>query len=143
MTKILKALEAAGWVETTLGECQVGEEVLLIPTGPFDRTMRVTRTAEWGGEKRRFVNTSDGGARLGTLPVLREPRLEHPEGAVALVEQEGRTDGPVTGVWAYGGWMTARGHLMNATVRRVICRPDGVIITEALGLTNDKENTDD
>ena len=74
MSKLIEDLRNAGWVETTLGECQVGEEVLLTPTGPCPRATRVTQPAERGGEKEPFVNTSDGGIRRGTLPVLRAPR---------------------------------------------------------------------
>lgn len=93
MTKILKALKAAGWVETTLGECHVGEEGLLTQAGPFPRPMQVTQPAECGGEKKRFVKTNDGCARLlDTTPVLREPRPERPEyepGTVALIRGRG------------------------------------------------------
>ncbi|MEV8166190.1 hypothetical protein AB0O80_10435 [Rothia kristinae] len=84
MTKLTETLKAAGWVETTLGECWKGEEVLLTKAGHIARALRVTRPAGEDG----CVGTSDGGIRLDTTPVLREPRPERPEyepGTVALI----------------------------------------------------------
>ena len=83
MTRLIEDLKAAGWVETTLGECRPGEEVLLTQAGHIARALRVTRPAEDG-----VVRASDGSCRLDTTPVLREPRPKRPEcapGTVALI----------------------------------------------------------
>lgn len=88
MSRLTETLIAAGWVETTLGECRLGEEVLLTQAGHIPRALRVTQPAEWGGDKGAFVNTSDGCARLDTTPVLRAPRPEYPVGTVALVRRK-------------------------------------------------------
>lgn len=69
MSKLIEALKNAGWVETTLGECQVGDRVLLIQAGHISRDLRVTRPAKYG-----LVRASDGGCRLDTTPVLRDPQ---------------------------------------------------------------------
>lgn len=87
MSKMTETLKAAGWVKTTLGECRAGEEVLLTPEGPCPRATRVIQPAERVGEKEPFVNTSDGGIRRGTLPVLRSPRPEYAPGTVALIRR--------------------------------------------------------
>lgn len=76
MSKLTETLKDAGWVETTLEECRMGEEVLLTRTGETPRAMRVTQPVECGGGKGPFVSTSDGYARLDTTPVLRAPRPE-------------------------------------------------------------------
>lgn len=104
MSKLIEDLKAAGWVETTLGECRVEEEVLLTPDGPFPRAVRLVQPPEWGGEKRLFVNTSDGRALLGTIPVLRAPRPAPLEGTVALIRW--REDQPPGRAWkTTGHWV--------------------------------------
>lgn len=85
MSKMIEDLKAAGWVETTLGECWVGEEVLLTKAGHIPRVLRVAQPAERVGEKELFVSASDGYARLDTTPVLRAPRPEYASGTVALI----------------------------------------------------------
>ena len=85
MSKLIETLKNNGWVETTLGECQMGEEVLLTQAGHIPRVLRVTQPAERVGEKQLFVSTSDGCARLDTTPVLRAPRPEYASGTVAMI----------------------------------------------------------
>lgn len=126
MSKLTETLKAAGWVETTLGECQVEEEVLLTPAGPFPRVMRLVQPPEWGGEKRRFVNTSDGRARLGTLPVLRAPRSECAPGTVALITWDGQ-DKPMRAMRLNQDWTTVDdGYVLegSAKVVRVLLPAD-------------------
>lgn len=111
MSKMTETLKNAGWVETTLGECRLGEEVLLTQDVHFPRAVRVTKPAEWGGEKGPLVNISDGGARWGTTPVLRAPRPERPEyapGTVALITWDER-DGPVRDLLPVRAMMGAEG----------------------------------
>lgn len=108
MSKMIETLKKAGWVETTLGECQMGEEVLLGPAGPCPRATRVAQPAEWGGEKEPFFNTSDGGIRRGTTPVLRAPRPECAPGTVALITWD--EDKPLVRAWKVPGqWILTGG----------------------------------
>ncbi|MDN5640118.1 MAG: hypothetical protein L0I17_04905 [Actinomycetia bacterium] len=122
MSKLIEDLKAAGWVETTLGECRLGEEVLLTQDGRFPRAVRVTKPAEWGGEKGPLVNISDGGARWGTTPVLRAPRPAPLEGTVALIRW--REDQPPGRAWkTTGHWVLSGGAVLDdddAEVVRVL-----------------------
>lgn len=125
MTKLIEDLKAAGWVETTLGECQMGEEVLLNPAGPSPRATRVTQPAERGGKKEP-VKTSDGGIRLGTIPVLRAPRPECAPGTVALIRW--REDQPPVRAWKVPGqWIFPSGASLdddNGEIIRVLLPAD-------------------
>ena len=85
MSKMIETLKNNGWVETTMGECRAGDEVLVMQTGETPRALRVTRPAEWRGDKGASVSTNDGCSRRGTTPVLRAPRTEYPTGTVALI----------------------------------------------------------
>lgn len=108
MTKLTETLKNAGWVETTLGECQVGDEVLLTPDGRFPRAVRLVQPPERGGEKRPFVITSDGGVRRDTTPVLRPPRPEYEPGTVALIR--GRVGKSHVRAWKVPGqWIPVDG----------------------------------
>lgn len=129
MSKLIETLIAAGWVETTLGECRPGEEVLLTPAGPCPRATRVTQPAERGGEKEPFVNTSDGGIRRGTLPVLRAPRPKRPEyapGTAALIRW--REDQQPVRAWKIPGhWIFPSGASLdddNGEIIRVLLPAD-------------------
>ena len=118
MTKLTETLKAAGWVDTTLGECQVGEEVLLTPHGLCPRAMQVTQPAEWGGEK-ETVKTSDGVIRLGATPVLRSPRPEYAPGPVALIR--GRVGESHVRAWKVPGqWILTGGIPLDDDVVEVV-----------------------
>lgn len=81
MTRLIEDLKAAGWVETTLGECRPGEEVLLIQAGRIPRALTVTRVHR----ETCVGETSDGTTRANKVPVLRPPRPECAPGTVALI----------------------------------------------------------
>lgn len=70
MSKLTETLKDAGWVETTLGECRLGEEVLLTQAYFIPRGVRVTKTKDRAG----YVRTSDGDAWIHDVTVLRAPR---------------------------------------------------------------------
>ena len=127
MIKLLEDLKAAGWVETTLGECRVGDEVLLIHPHCISRPLTVTRV----NHEQWIVETSDEVRRSGDAPVLRAPRPDHPEGTVALIRQPGLT-WPMPGLWMDGAWHTPQGQFVDPVVCWVICDPDGLPTPEAL-----------
>lgn len=82
MIKLIETLKAAGWVETTLGECWVEDEVQLIRQHHFiSRPLTVTSV----NHEQWIVETSDGVRRDGKTPVLRSPRPEYAPGTVALI----------------------------------------------------------
>ena len=111
MSKLIETLKNNGWVETTLGECQMGDEALVMQTGESPRALRVTRPTEWRGDKGASVSTNDGCSRRGATPVLREPRPERPRhepGTVALITwDEGY--GPVRDLLPVRAMMGAEG----------------------------------
>lgn len=80
MTKILKALEAAGWVDTTLGECRPGEEVVIVDNGHV-RHEFITRADEVRGT----VSDAKGFQWAAETPAQRPPRPEYAPGTVALI----------------------------------------------------------
>ena len=108
MSKLIETLKNNGWVETTLGECQMGEEVLLTQDSRFPQAVRVTKPAEWGGQTGPLVNTSDGGTHWGThwgtTPVLRAPRPECAPGTVALITWDGQ-DKPMRAMRLNENWV--------------------------------------
>lgn len=126
MSKLIETLKNNGWVETTLGECQMGEEVLLTQAGHIPRVLRVTQPAERVGEKELFVSTSDGCARLDTTPVLRAPRPEYASGTVALITWDGQ-DKPMRAMRLNQDWTTVDdGYVLegSAKVVRVLLPAD-------------------
>ena len=80
MTKILKALEAAGWVDTTLGECRPGEEVVIVDNG-YVRHEFITRADVTRGT----VSDAKGFQWAAETPAQRPPRPECAPGTVALI----------------------------------------------------------
>lgn len=123
MTKLTETLKKSGWVETTLGECQVGEEVVCWPrlvTTP--QGLRVTRPAEWREGEGVYVSTNDGRSRRGATPVLREPRPERPEyapGTVALIR--GRVGESHVRAWKVPGqWILTGGIPLDDDVVEVV-----------------------
>ena len=80
MTKILKALEAAGWVDTTMGECRPGEEVVIVDNGHV-RHEFITRADVTRGT----VSDAKGFQWAAETPAQRPPRPEYAPGTVALI----------------------------------------------------------
>lgn len=83
MSKMIELLKASGWVETTLGKCQLGDEVLT----RRDKKVNVYTTVCGEYEREGLTVTEDGIFHEWT-PVLRAPRPERPEyapGTVALI----------------------------------------------------------
>lgn len=81
MSKMIETLKNNGWVETTLMECRVGDEALLIQAGLIPWVLTVARVNREEG----IVRTSDGTTRAGVVKVLRAPRPEPVPGTVALI----------------------------------------------------------
>ena len=120
MSKLTETLKDAGWVETTLGECRMGEEVLLtqyfIPRG-----VRITQTKDRKG----YVRTSDRAERIHVVTVLRAPRPAPLEGTVALIRW--REDQPPGRAWkTTGHWVLSGGAVLDddAEVVRVLLPAD-------------------
>lgn len=68
--RIVTDLKATGWVETTIGECQAGEEILINLPFHIPRALTI-----YGVEKNlNQVRTRDGMSWSEEIPVLREPR---------------------------------------------------------------------
>lgn len=80
MTKIIEALEAAGWVDTTLGECRPGEEVVIVDNGHV-RHEFITRADVTRGT----VSDAKGFQWAAETPAQRPPRPEYAPGTVALI----------------------------------------------------------
>ncbi|MDN5640689.1 MAG: hypothetical protein L0I17_07955 [Actinomycetia bacterium] len=97
MTRLIEDLKAAGWVETTLGECRPGEEVLLIQAGRIPRALTVTRVHR----ETCVGETSDGTTRANKVPVLRAPRSECAPGTVAMIRWS--EDKPPVRAWKIPG----------------------------------------
>lgn len=67
---IITDLKATGWVETTIGECQVGEEILINMPYDIPRAVTIYRFEKDLNQ----VRTRDGKAWPEEIPVLRAPR---------------------------------------------------------------------
>ena len=104
MSKLIETLKNAGWVETTLGECRLGEEVLLTQAYFVPQGVRVTKTKDRAG----YVRTSDGDAWIHDATVLRAPRPEYEPGTVALIR--GRVGKSHVRAWRMRGrWVLPSG----------------------------------
>lgn len=80
MTRLIEDLKAAGWVETTMGECRPGEEVVIVDNGHV-RHEFITRADEVRGT----VSDAKGFQWAAETPAQRPPRPEYEPGTVALI----------------------------------------------------------
>lgn len=84
MTKLIEDLEAAGWVDTTMGECRPGEEVVIVDNGHV-RHEFITRADVTRGT----VSDAKGFQWAAETPAQRPPRPEYAPGTVALIRVRG------------------------------------------------------
>lgn len=84
MTKLIETLEAAGWVDTTMGECRPGEEVVIVDNGHV-RHEFITRADVTRGT----VSDAKGFQWAAETPAQRPPRPEYAPGTVALIRVRG------------------------------------------------------
>lgn len=130
--RIITDLKAAGWVEATLGECQVGEEILLTPTGPICQPLPLTVTRF--DRELCMVETSNGVLWADGASVLRAPRTKHEPGTVALITWDTDSDQEADflpmraimgadGVW-HGSEMDPPGESDRVEVVRVLLSAD-------------------
>ena len=114
MTKILKALDAAGWVDTTMGECRPGEEVVIVDNGHV-RHEFITRADVTRGT----VSDAKGFQWAAETPAQRPPRPKYAPGTVALIR--GRGDKSLVRAWkAPGQWILVGGIPLDDDVVEVI-----------------------
>lgn len=74
--RITTDLKSVGWVETTIGECQAGEAILINMPFHIPRALTIYRVEKHSSQ----VRTGDGTAWSEKVPVLREPReTERPQ----------------------------------------------------------------
>lgn len=107
MTKLIEDLKAAGWVETTLGECRPGEEVVIVDNGHV-RHEFITRADMTRGT----VSDAKGFQWAAETPAQRPPRPEYAPGTVALIRIPGGTS-PVRAFKDHGGWFRSNGDWIN------------------------------
>ena len=114
MTKILKALEAAGWVDTTMGECRPGEEVVIVDNGHV-RHEFITRADVTRGT----VSDAKGFHWAAETPAQRPPRPEYAPGTVALITWDGQ-DEPMRAMRLNQDWTTVDdGYVMEGSAQPV------------------------
>ena len=114
MTKILKALEAAGWVDTTLGECRPGEEVVIVDNGHV-RHEFITRADVTRGT----VSDAKGFHWAAETPAQRPPRPEYAPGTVALIRWS--EDQPPVRAWKIlEHWVLSDGVLLDDDAVEVV-----------------------
>lgn len=80
MTRLIEDLKAAGWVDTTMGECRPGEEVVIVDNGHV-RHEFITRADVTRGT----VSDAKGFQWAAETPAQRPPRPEYAPGTVALI----------------------------------------------------------
>lgn len=121
MSKLTETLKNNGWVETTLGECRLGEEVVIVDNGHV-RHEFITRADEVRGT----VSDARGFLWAAERPALRSPRPEYAPGTVALITWDGQ-DKPMRAMRLNQDWTTVdNGYVLegSAKVVRVLLPAD-------------------
>ena len=124
MTKLIETLKNAGWVETTLGECRPGEEVVIVDNGHV-RHEFITRADVTRGT----VSDAKGFQWAAETPAQRPPRpnsSEYPPGTVALITWDGQ-DEPIRAMRLNQDWTTVDDRYVmegSAKVLRVLLPAD-------------------
>lgn len=104
MTRMIEDLKAAGWVETNIGDCQKGDEVVVwggdgVKVQPFVESPK-------GADG--FVQLAAVGSYSRGITALRAPRPEYAPGTVALIQWR-EDKPPVRALKEHGCWIPSGG----------------------------------